>query len=1117
MRSFLLIGFLLIVGISFSQSTGTITDSRDGKVYKTVVIGSQTWLAENINVTHFRNGDPIMKVQTREEYEKSILLGIPAWMDWGPETWVDTTTLKYKPSKLYNWHAINDPRGLGPDGFHVPSIEEWKKLDSTIGFESAKKLKSKNFWDCYLEMPAYCQQCNSTKMKSLGTLEEIYSNICDKCGNPCERIQKSGNGSDFYGFNILPDGCFTGLGDMPFVSWGNGFEAVFWSSNNSSCVEFATFDNNIIFDGRLSRRSQYDFLEEVPFYSLRLVKGDVLSKNVSDNEFNINELTIESKIKIGDQIWMNKNLDIATFKNGDPIQEAKTPDEWRKAIDNKQPAWCYYENDPKNGKIYGKLYNWFAINDSRGLAPEGWRIPKKVDLEVFHSFLGENYAPKIRSKKLWKNFYVEFNDQYCNCKSIDIMFKSCDLNWGHGSKNLYKNNCPNCKGNGIISTKKDTIYIQNKDEYGYYATPGGYRNYNGIFYGLGINGHWWLKDKSEIDSYLFRELNSDLYDVHFLANKFSIYLDGEDFLVGESIYTNGYSVRCIQMSEKDPFSRVDDIIKKEKVTQTNCKDQFGNLVDNSRFPEDFKTASGLNNFKDYLVKYHSTEVDYWGGSHKLSSEKINGCMLINLFNSGAPKGWYGLLGANVYLEWRKYVKTINKTVTEPTTEEYQAWIKKGESENTKNQITEEKYQGNWDDLIKSNQVPKDGIIITIGDEKAMMFKIENVEGTLKRSPFDDSDKDENGQITSKSLSDNINYSLEEIKEGKKPIKYYVIWRIPTINTDEHREKFPLKVKIQILFKNANSGIKVSNDDKSTTTAYLPKPSGNIILEKQLVDEVNNGNFDSNQAEFQNEDIKNNIPKDVDGNTYKTVALGGNIWSSENLNVSRFRNGDIIPQAKTHEELETMGKNGQPAWCFYNFSDSTDLQVERFGKMYNWYAVIDPRGLTPVGWHIPNNEEWEELDRGIYISYNSSSFKLSNMWIEAARMTPVIEKKWVNVEEGGYYEENWVECSNCEYWTDKQKENNPCTLCKNQRGKYIKGKYIPKKNVKTEIEFDYGWNGTNVSGFSALRVASEWWSSDVNTQHFNKPPFGYSVRSGYCYLYKDFHYKYEARFVRFVKN
>ena len=71
MRSFLLIGFHLIVGISFSQSTGTITDSSDGKVYKTVVIGSQTWMSENLNVSTFRNGDPIPEAKTNEEWKKA--------------------------------------------------------------------------------------------------------------------------------------------------------------------------------------------------------------------------------------------------------------------------------------------------------------------------------------------------------------------------------------------------------------------------------------------------------------------------------------------------------------------------------------------------------------------------------------------------------------------------------------------------------------------------------------------------------------------------------------------------------------------------------------------------------------------------------------------------------------------------------------------------------------------------------------------------------------------------------------------------------------------------------------------------------------------------------------
>ena len=82
-----------------------------------------------------------------------------------------------------------------------------------------------------------------------------------------------------------------------------------------------------------------------------------------------------SSVKIGSQVWATENLNVDRFRNGDPIPQAKTAEEWQNAGNNQQPAWCYYNNDPKNGESYGKLYNWYAVNDRRGLAPQGWHIP----------------------------------------------------------------------------------------------------------------------------------------------------------------------------------------------------------------------------------------------------------------------------------------------------------------------------------------------------------------------------------------------------------------------------------------------------------------------------------------------------------------------------------------------------------------------------------------------------------------------------------------------------------------------------------------------------------------------------------------------------------------------
>ncbi len=90
-------------------------------------------------------------------------------------------------------------------------------------------------------------------------------------------------------------------------------------------------------------------------------------------------MVIYDSVVIGGQVWMAKNLDVVTFKNGDSIFNAKTSQEWLWAIENKIPAWCYYNNDKKLGNKYGVLYNCYAFTDKRQLAPKGWILPNMQD------------------------------------------------------------------------------------------------------------------------------------------------------------------------------------------------------------------------------------------------------------------------------------------------------------------------------------------------------------------------------------------------------------------------------------------------------------------------------------------------------------------------------------------------------------------------------------------------------------------------------------------------------------------------------------------------------------------------------------------------------------------
>lgn len=95
-------------------------------------------------------------------------------------------------------------------------------------------------------------------------------------------------------------------------------------------------------------------------------------------------------VKLNGVEWMKKNLEVTKYKNGDDIPQVTDVTQWEALTTG---AWCYYENDTANGPIYGKLYNWYAITDPRGLAPAGWHIPTDTEWSNLATFLGgENGA-----------------------------------------------------------------------------------------------------------------------------------------------------------------------------------------------------------------------------------------------------------------------------------------------------------------------------------------------------------------------------------------------------------------------------------------------------------------------------------------------------------------------------------------------------------------------------------------------------------------------------------------------------------------------------------------------------------------------------------------------------
>lgn len=217
-------------------------------------------------------------------------------------------------------------------------------------------------------------------------------------------------------------------------------------------------------------------------------------------ESNVERNAGKGEVKLGDEIWMGKNLDVATFRNGDSIPEAKTNEEWVKAFEQSKPAWCYYNNDPKNGLQYGRLYNWYAVTDPRMLAPEGWTIPSRSAWESLKQYCDTSYGTNIDIENLENTRFgtVELIDR----KDWDTL----------------------CKGN-------------NKSRFT--GLPGGYRDSTGNFLYFGNYTGWWSDTDGANKN--FTNPNKDLKQAYV----FLVTIIGQDYHNGAS-HACGFSVRCVR-------------------------------------------------------------------------------------------------------------------------------------------------------------------------------------------------------------------------------------------------------------------------------------------------------------------------------------------------------------------------------------------------------------------------------------------------------------------------------------------------------------------------------------------------------------------------------------------
>ncbi len=345
-------------------SLAKLSDSLQSAIDETVKIGEQVWKINNLNVDKFRNGDPIPEAKTTEAWIAAYHAGKPAWCYLNNDP---ANGERY--GRLYNWYAVNDPRGLAPIGFHIPTDAEWTVLIEYLGgtFEAGEKMKSKNGW------------------------------------------LNGGNGTNSSGFNGLPGGSrLIGFYDYnTFDSWADEKTIGYWWSS-TGWNRWLYYGQSVRIyegDGRMVGRDSTG-TDGYFGLSVRLLKDSFENFESETRVVKENPTDFSETVTIGKQIWKTKNLNVDKFRNGDPIPQIKNDEEWIRAGWSGTPAWRYYDDDPTNGISYGKLYNWYAANDPRGVCPEGYRVPSENEWQALIDYLGgdEVAGEKMKSTSGWDEF-----------------------------------------------------------------------------------------------------------------------------------------------------------------------------------------------------------------------------------------------------------------------------------------------------------------------------------------------------------------------------------------------------------------------------------------------------------------------------------------------------------------------------------------------------------------------------------------------------------------------------------------------------------------------------------------------------------------------------------------
>ena len=412
--------------------TPSVTDI-DGNIYNTVQIGNQCWMQSNLKTSKYRNG---LSISTGNNAWQSTITGAFAFYD-------NNVLNDNFFGKLYNHNAVTDSSGLCPTGWHIPSRNEFEDLANAVGGRNSAALSLRS--TSVLPNPDGWANNNSgsnnvSGFSALGGGLRDPSGVSSSlyqcgwwwttsigvAGSPTtpyavaicygnNELSHSG-GSLSYGFSVrclknsLPQVNTNSVTNVTHslalvngevISEGdqNTVRGFCYSTTSNPTISNDTMVNGTglgIYSGTLKNLTPLTtyYVRAYATNSLGTSYGTGLSlttdslpgvrcpgtPSVTDIDANL-----YYTVQIGTQCWTQSNLKVTRYRNGDTIPTGLSNSAWQITTSG---AYAIYNNDPMNDGVYGKLYNHYAVTDSRGLCPTGWHVPSNAEWTTLENHLG---------------------------------------------------------------------------------------------------------------------------------------------------------------------------------------------------------------------------------------------------------------------------------------------------------------------------------------------------------------------------------------------------------------------------------------------------------------------------------------------------------------------------------------------------------------------------------------------------------------------------------------------------------------------------------------------------------------------------------------------------------